>query len=570
MTEAEKTVEERAAPPEATQYPSLAKVILIMTALYASMFLIFLDKLIVTAAIPRITDEFKSLGDIGWYGSSFMLAAAASQLVYGRIYTFYPAKWVVLGSILLFEIGSAVCGAAPSSAALIGGRAIAGLGTGGIASGNTVLIVLLLPLRLRPIFQSLNGVIFGVASVLGPVLGGVFTTRLTWRWCFYINLPFGGAAFAAIFFLLNTPAPRNGGMGLKEQLLLLDPLGNLALIPSVTSLLLALEWGGSAYPWNNWRILLLFILSGILFLTFIYLEIRNQEKSLIPPRIFKQRSVLAGTIWTTCMSAGMTVILYYLPLWFQVIKDVNAEKSGIMVLPFVLSMTVTVITSGILVSHLGYYNPFMYGCTIIMSIAVGLLSTLSPTAPPAKWIGYQILFGIGLGLGFTQANIAVQTCLERADVPIGACLMMFTNQLSGAVFLAVAQTLFANYLAERVSDMPGWDGRSVASIGASNFRSVFSGEALTEAIRAYSDAIMKTFFLALGMACLSVVGAGLMEWRSVRRGKEGWWWWMGGVSRRNERLMGEVEVEVEVVLIVLLVLGSLYFFFGGGVSICIH
>ncbi|PYH94687.1 MFS general substrate transporter [Aspergillus ellipticus CBS 707.79] len=507
-------------PPEAAQYPSLAKVVLIMIALYASVFLIFLDKLIVTAAIPRITDEFNSLGDIGWYGSAFMLTAAASQLVYGRIYTFYPAKWVLLASITLFEIGSAVCGAAPSSTALIGGRAIAGLGTGGIASGTMVIIVLLLPLRLRPIFQSLNGGIFGVASVLGPVLGGVFTTRLTWRWCFYINLPFGGAALTAIFFLLNTPPPRNGGMGIKEQFLLLDPLGNLALIPSVTSLLLALEWGGSTYPWSSWRILLLFILSAVLFGIFIFAEIWNQEKALIPPRIFKQRSVLAGTLWTTCMSASMTVMLYYLPLWFQVIRNTNAEISGIMILPFVLSMVVTVISCGFLVAILGYYNPFMYASTILMSVAVGLLSTLQPTTPSPKWIGYQVLFGIGLGMGFMQANVAVQTCLDRADVPVGASLMMFTNQLSGAVFLAIAETLFSNILDASLRDMPGWDG-SVASSGASNIRNIFSGDQLTEAVQAYSGAIVKTFLLALGVACLSVVGAVMMEWKSVKKAKEG-------------------------------------------------
>ncbi|PWY95398.1 MFS general substrate transporter [Aspergillus sclerotioniger CBS 115572] len=157
-------------------YPPMAKIIPIMLAIYIVMFLVALDRLIVATATPQITDHFHSTNDIDWYGSAYMLTASASQLIYGRIYTFYPTKWVFIISILIFEIGSAICGAAPTSVALIIGRAIAGIGTGGISSGAVIIIALTVPLHLRPAFQGFAGAIFGIASVLGPILGGVFTT----------------------------------------------------------------------------------------------------------------------------------------------------------------------------------------------------------------------------------------------------------------------------------------------------------------------------------------------------------------------------------------------------------
>ncbi|KAJ5628271.1 hypothetical protein N7490_010499 [Penicillium lividum] len=508
---------ERSVTAESVKYPSTSKIIPIMLALFISMFLVALDRLIVATATPKITDEFHSLNDIGWYGSAYMLTASASQLVYGRIYTFYPAKWVFLGSILIFEIGSAVCGAAPSSIALIIGRAIAGLGTGGISAGAVIIIVFTVPLQKRPMYQGLMGAVFGVASVLGPILGGIFTTDVTWRWCFYINLPLGGAAMVAIFFLLDVPAPRNGNWTLKQKIRQLDPLGNLFLIPGVVCLLLALEWGGSTYAWANWRIIFLFILFGVLIAIFMGVEIWLGEKALVPPRIFTQRSVLAGCFWTMSTSACMMVTLYYLPIWFQAVKDVDAEKSGIMNLPLVLSMVIGVILSGVLVSRFGYYNPFMLISVVLLSIGAGLLHTFQPDTGHAKWIGYQVIFGFGLGLGFQQSNIAVQTCLAPVDVPVGASLLMFSQQLNGAIFVSIAQTLFSNFLKENLEAVPGINAAQIIKAGATALREYVPASKLSAVLSEYSNAITKTFILAIVMACLSLGPALAMEWKSVKK-----------------------------------------------------
>ncbi|KAJ6013955.1 hypothetical protein N7540_008546 [Penicillium herquei] len=508
---------ERSLTTESTKYPPMSKIILIMLALYISMFLVSLDRLIVGTATPKITDEFHSVNDIGWYGSAYLLTSSASQLVYGRIYTFYPAKWVFIWSILVFEIGSAVCGAAPSSLALIIGRAVAGLGTGGISAGVMVIIVLTCPLQQRPMFQGFAGAIFGIASVLGPILGGVFTTQVSWRWCFYINLPFGGAAIVAIFFLLDVPPPRNGNWTIKEKVSQLDPVGNLFLMPCVVCLLLALEWGGSTYAWANWRIIFLFILFGVLAAVFVFTQIRRGDRALVPPRVFTQRSVLAGVFWTMSTSAGMMVMLYYLPIWFQAIKNVNAEQSGIMNLPLVLAMVVGTIFSGVAVTKWGYYNPFMFAAVVLLSVGAGLVYTFEPHTGHSKWIGYQVIFGLGLGLGFQQAQVAVQTCLATVDVPVGASLLMFSQQLNGAVFLSIAETLFENFLVGNLKKVSGVDAEKLVAAGATAFRDLVPASEMSVVVSAYSDAITRTFILGIVMSCIALFPALAMEWKSVKK-----------------------------------------------------
>lgn len=320
-----------------------------------------------------------------------------------------------------------------------------------------------------------------------------------------------------IFILLDLPPPVRGNFSLKQKLDQLDPVGNVLLMPCVICLVLALEWGGTSYAWSNWRVIFLFVLFGVLLIIFVAWESRMGDRALVPPRIFKQRSVLAGFLWTTSLSAGMMVMLYYLPIWFQAIKNVNAEKSGIMNLPLVLSMVVGTLGSGILVSVFGYYNPFMYMCVVLVSIGCGLMTTFDPSTGHPKWIGYQVIFGLGLGLGFQQANVAVQTILKPADVPIGASLLMFSQQMAGAVFTAIAQTLFGNFLRENLGKVSGIDVSKVIALGATGIRLGVPTSSLPAVLSGYSDAITRTFILGLVMACLSIFPAIMMEWKSVKK-----------------------------------------------------
>lgn len=235
------------AQPQEVEYPSAKKAFTIMTAVMLAAFLVSLDRTILATAVPVITDHFNSLDDVGWYASAYLLTMSAFQMGMGRVYTFFNVKYVFLSCIGLFELGSLVCGTAPNSTALILGRAISGMGATGLFSGAITIMVHVLPLANRPAYMGAFGSIFGLASIAGPLLGGVFTSKVSWRWCFFINLPIGGVAMAVIFVLLKLPEKQTTSRSWKEKLLRLDPLGNLFLVPSIVCLLLALQWGGTSY-----------------------------------------------------------------------------------------------------------------------------------------------------------------------------------------------------------------------------------------------------------------------------------------------------------------------------------
>ncbi|KAK6359221.1 hypothetical protein TWF696_000385 [Orbilia brochopaga] len=499
-------------------YPTGTALASIIVALILCIFLVALDRTIISTAIPVITNEFNSLGDVGWYGSAYLITAAGFMPVSGKIYSFYPTKWVFLIQIILFEVGSALCGWAPNSTAFIIGRAIAGAGSSGLFTGAIVLLTDAVPLHKRSTFMGAFGGIFGVSGVVGPIMGGAFAQHSTWRWSFWINLPIGAVTVVIISFIIKAqPARKN--LTLKEQLKHLDPIGTAIFLPSMICLLLALQWGGTEYPWSSGRIIALFVVFGVSIIVFIGVQIWKQEEASFPPRIFVQRSIAAGMWYQTFTGGAMMIFIYYLPIWFQAIQGVNSTDSGIRLIPIVLSLVLGAMVAGAIVRFMGYYTPFMIASSIVMSIGSGLLTTLTPTASSGKWIGFQILFGIGLGLGMQQSSIAAQAVLKRVDVPIGTSMIMFCQTLGGAVFIAIGQTTFANKLVNGLKEITGngFDANQVIHIGATDVNHVVKPEFLPQVHQAYNDAIVDVFYVAVGASCATIFGALAMEWVSTRK-----------------------------------------------------
>ena len=304
----------------------------------------------------------------------------------------FPAKWIFLILVAIFEIGSLICAAAPTSNAFIVGRTVAGIGGAGIVSGGTILMVRLLPLRKRPKYQGLLGASFGLASIIGPLIGGAFTTKVTWRWCFWINLPIGGLALLVLFLVLpkSPPAEKLEG-SFKQKVLKLDPLGSALLIPGLISLLFALQFGGSRYPWSDARVVAPLVLGPVLLLAFVGVEgWVIGENAITPARIIRQRSIAAGIATNMGLGAVLLVSTFYLPIWFQAIKGVPAVDAGIRLLPYFLSTVVFVIGSGVIVSKTGYYTPWLIVGTALGLAGSGLLTTLKPSTSTGEWIGYQV------------------------------------------------------------------------------------------------------------------------------------------------------------------------------------
>ncbi|KAJ5136069.1 efflux pump antibiotic resistance protein [Penicillium atrosanguineum] len=457
--------------------PQTLKFWVIMACNFLSLFIVALDRTIVTTAIPKITDDFNSLGDIGWYGSAYMLTGATSQLIFGRIYKFYNMKWVFLTTMIIFEVGSVVCGAAPSSNAFIAGRAIAGFASAGLFSGCMLIIIPLVPLHKRPMFQAMFGAVFGLASVMGPLIGGGFTSGITWRWCFYINLPIGAATWIFMALVWHPVKVRRESVPVKTHIKRLDPLGAFFLVPGIVCLLLAFQWGGSTYAWNDGRIIALFVLFGVLIMAFASVQVLMPETATIPARIITQRSILASAIFTFCGVGSMMMVIYYVPIWF-----------------------VAGFVGGGITKKSGYYVPVMILCPCILSIGLGLLSTLKLDTDSSHWIAYQFLCGFGVGIGMQTGGLA---------------------QLGGCIFTTVGQTILSNILISKLTGIPGIDPNLILSEGATKLVSIVAPENIVVVQRAYNAACTKIFLASMGLTFGALVSALGVEWKSIKEGKNG-------------------------------------------------
>ncbi|MCJ1306389.1 MFS sugar transporter [Agyrium rufum] len=499
-------------------YPSGVKLLTVVIGLCLAVFLVALDNTIIATAIPRITDQFKALEDVGWYASAYLLTTCSFQLLFGKFYTFFSIKWVFLTAIGIFELGSLICATAPSSTALIVGRAIAGLGSAGIFSGALIIIAYSVPLVKRPIYTGLIGGMYGIASVAGPLMGGAFTDHVSWRWCFYINLPIGAVTFALIVLFFKSPQrQKEGSIGFKARLQQFDPIGTVLFVPAIICLLLALQWGGTKYEWSSARIIVLFILFGVLIIGFLVVQWWKGENATVPPRIMNQRSMIGCALFAICLGGAFFIQIYYLPIWFQAIKGTTATESGIRNLPLILGQVIASVLAGVLITNLGYYTPFLYGSVVLMSIGGGLITTFQVSTGHAEWIGYQVIFGLGTGLGFQQPILAAQTVLKLEDVSIGVACLLFIQLLGGALFVSVANNLFnVNLVKNVVASVPSIDPQILSQSGATSLRSIISAADLPAVLVAYNSALYKTFQLSLILGCLAAIGLPLIEWKSVK------------------------------------------------------
>jgi len=494
---------------------------LILVCNFMALFLVAIDRTIIATAVPTISDEFHALGDIGWYGSAYMLTTSCAQLVYGRIYKFYDMKWVFIASIVVFEVGSTICGAAKNSPVFIIGRAIAGLASAGIFSGAMLIMIPMIPLHRRPMFQGLFGMVFGLASVMGPLVGGAFTTKVTWRWCFYINLPIGAVSLIFMILFWNPPKQKHEPARFMEHVKRLDPIGMLFFLPGCVCLLLGLQWGGATYDWSDWRIITLFVVFAVATSAFIAVEILKPNTAMVPPKVITQRSVAFGTGFTFFLAGSMLMMVYYVPIWFQTVKMVNPMDSGIYTLPLVLSLVVSSIIAGIVTQKIGYYVPSMLIAPAIMSIGEGLMTTFNPDTPSSQWIAYQFLAGFGLGFGMQTSGLAIQTVLPREEVSAGIAINFFVQQLGGAIFTSVGQTILSNLLGSKLAGVPGLGGKIIVSEGATSLVHLVPPEYVSVVIDAYNYSCQRVFMCSLGLAFAALLCAFGMEWRSIKKGRNG-------------------------------------------------
>jgi MFS family permease len=288
-------------------------------------------------------------------------------------------------------------------------------------------------------------------------------------------------------------------------------------VPSIVCLLLALQWGGTTYAWNDGRIVALLTLFAFLLLAFFGVQLWMGEFATVPPRIMAQRTIAFSSLFSVLLGGAFFLLIYFLPIWFQAIKGTDALQSGIDSIPLILTMTLGIILSGGLTTKFGYYMPYVYAYVILTSIGAGLITTFTPNTSIGKWIDYQILFGFGCGLAFQLPQIAAQTVLPLPDVAQGVAITFFAETLGGALFVSVGNNVLNTRLVELIGalNIPSVDPLVVVRLGATQLRSYVAPQYVTQTVVAYNQALIKTFQVSLILACLSALGAIGMEWKSV-------------------------------------------------------
>lgn len=337
-------------------------------------------------------------------------------------------KTTFLISILIFELGSLICGVAPSSDALIVGRAIAGLGVAGITTGGYTIMAFITEPPKRPLFTGVIGISYGVASVIGPLVGGAFTDKVSWRWCFYINLPIGGVSMLIILFFFHTPGSvQPAAVSWKEKFLQMDLVGVALMMGALVAYGLALQYGGQTKSWNSSDVIGLLVGFVSILIVFGIWEFFLGERAMIIPRLFTQRAIGVSSIFAFLFAGSYFIIVYYLPIYFQSIDDVSPALSGVYNLPLIIASTVAIIFAGIFITATGLAVPIQVCGAAVAAIGSGLLYTLNIGTSTGKWIGYQIVGAIGWGIAFQVPIMVGQGNVQAKDISSVTAIILCTS-----------------------------------------------------------------------------------------------------------------------------------------------
>jgi hypothetical protein len=348
----------------------------------------------------------------------------------------------------------------------------------------------------------------------------VFTDRISWRFCFYFNLPIGGITLVSLFFFFR---PQNTS-GLEtsrsfwRKLLELDLMGNGILIATIAILLLVLQWGGTKYPWNSPKVIGLLVGTGLGTVIFVAWQWHRGDAALIPSSILLQRTVGASCLASFFLAGSLLIHSYYLPYYFQAINGDTAIKSGVNVMPYLISTVVLSLLTGAIVSKTGYFTPPAILGPVLSTVGCGLLTMLEVNTPSSKLIGYQVLAAAGIGMAIQQGIIAVQVVLPLESVPIGTAIILFFQNISGSIFVSAGNSILRNELTGMLqkANIPGVNVQVVLAAGATQIRQVVPAEGLQLTLDVYNRALQKVFIVAIPLSALGVFAGLAMEWRSVK------------------------------------------------------
>ncbi|MFJ4579202.1 MDR family MFS transporter [Streptomyces echinatus] len=476
-------------------------------ALLLGLLLAALDQTIVSTALPTIVSDLGGLEHLSWVVTAYLLASTAATPLWGKLGDQYGRKRLFQTAIVIFLIGSALCGMAQDMPQLIAFRALQGLGGGGLMVLSMAIVGDLVPPRERGRYQGLFGAVFGATSVLGPLLGGLLTEHLSWRWVFYVNLPVGVVALVVIAAALRIPRRTAGHV--------IDYLGTFLIAAVATCLVLVASLGGTTWAWDSAQVIGLAVLGVALAVAFVAVE-RRAAEPVLPLKLFRVRTFTLASVISFIVGFAMFGAMTYLPTFLQVVHGVSPTLSGVHMLPMVFGLLLSSTVSGQIVSRTGRWKVFPVAGTAVTTLGLLLLHRLDEHSPTAEMSVYFFVFGLGLGLVMQVLVLIVQNAVSYEDLGVATSGATFFRSIGASFGVAVFGTVFASRLGDKLTDAfravrlpPGVtadalmsDPRGIAALPAT---------VRPAALHAYSSAITDVFLYAAPVALLGFVLAWFLK-----------------------------------------------------------
>lgn len=413
------------------------EVLIVFSGIMLGMLLAALDQTIVSTALPTIVGDFGGLQHLSWVITAYLLTSTASVPLYGKLSDLYGRKIMFQFAIVVFLFGSLLSGASQSMLQLILFRGVQGLGGGGIMAMAMAIIGDIVAPRERGRYQGYTGGVFALASVVGPLLGGVFTDQLTWRWVFYINLPLGILALVVTSAVLKLPYRR-----VEHRI---DYLGSVLMVSGVSCLLLVASWGGTQYDWMSMQIIGLAV-AGVIFTGLFVLQERRAAEPLLPLRLFGNRIFSVSSAIGLVVGATMFGAIAFLPVYFQVVKGVSATSSGLRLIPLMVGLVAASVGSGRIISETGRYRVFPIVGMAIVSVGLFLLSRVGVTTGMLEISAYMLILGVGVGLVMQVIVLAVQNAVDHKDLGTATASVNFFRSMGSAFGVAIFGSILTNRL----------------------------------------------------------------------------------------------------------------------------
>ena len=468
------------------------QILIAFSGLVLAMLLAALDSTIVSTALPTIVSELGGLEQLAWVVTGYLLAQTIVTPIYGKLGDLYGRKLVLQSAIVLFLVGSALCGLSQNMMQLILFRAVQGLGGGGLVVTTQAVVGDIVPPRDRGRYQGIFGAVFGLSSIAGPLLGGYFTTHLSWRWIFYVNLPVGVAALLVLAATLPSMS--------RRLVRAIDYAGAGLLAVMLSSITLLSDLGGTAYPWSSPLILGLIAISILSLALFVFME-RRAAEPVLPLRLFRQQTFVITSAVGLIVGFALFGSVTYFPLFLQVVKAVSPTGSGMEMIPMMGGMLVTSIASGQLISRTGHYKIFPILGTAVMTVGLFLLSRITPQTSELIASLLMLILGVGLGMVMQVLVIAVQNAVDYADLGVATSGATLFRLIGGSLGTAILGAVFAGRLSANLARLLP----SAVSGGGASGMSVSTLLRLPPAERAiYQEAFttaLATMFLFAAIVC---------------------------------------------------------------------